>query len=258
MRGCLRRRPQDRHARRVAPGARSRDRTSPGSTRPAAAETASRWPTAPAAPVIATYPATSGRRSWAVFDIDEQGNLVAVQGDRLVAFSLAAPRPRVLAKRLWGSSVSTRCRARRLHHRRPQQRARPARARRPHGKVLKRLDRYGKRRWPEGEIALTDRWAAWSVKRAHVRRAHRPGQRVLEEALARVCGEHVSTGGSRLGCVCVRGRSGGCRDGRCLRRSGPLRGGAGRAGCGRPAAGEQSSAVSSWRSRAAVGNRRPC
>ncbi len=34
------------------------------------------------------------------------------------------------------------------------------------GKVLKRLDRHGKRRWPGGEIALTDRWAAWSVKRA--------------------------------------------------------------------------------------------
>ena len=50
VRGRLRRRPQGRHARRVPPGRASRGRTSPGSTRPAAAETASPWPTAGAAP----------------------------------------------------------------------------------------------------------------------------------------------------------------------------------------------------------------
>jgi hypothetical protein len=116
--------------------------------------------------VVATYPQTSAARSWQVFDIDEQGNLVAVQGDRLVAFSLAAPRPRVLAKRLWGSTVATA--AGRVAYISADANSGPDRLVLAdlQGKILKRLDRYGKRRWPEGEIALSDRWAAWSVKRA--------------------------------------------------------------------------------------------
>ena len=116
--------------------------------------------------MLNSHAAPSGRRSWEVFDIDEQGNLVAVQGDRLVAFSLAAPRPRVLAKRLWGSSVSIA--AGRVAYISADPNIGPDRLVLADltGKVLKRLDRYGKRRWPEGEIALTDQWAAWSVKRA--------------------------------------------------------------------------------------------
>jgi hypothetical protein len=131
--------------------------------------------------VLATYPATVGRRSWQVFDIDEQGNIVAVQGDRLVAFSLSAPQPRVLARRLWGSSVSTA--AGRVAYITMDARSGPDRLVLAdlQGKILKRLDRYGERRWPEGEIALTDRWAAWSVKRATYDEPTGPGNVFLKE-----------------------------------------------------------------------------
>ena len=49
------------------------------------------------------------------------------------------------------------------------------------GKIVKRLDRYGKRRWPEGELALTDRWAAWSVKRATYGEPTGPGNVFLKK-----------------------------------------------------------------------------
>jgi hypothetical protein len=131
--------------------------------------------------LIAAYPAPAARRSWAVFDIDEQGNIVAVQGERLVAFSLADPRPRVLAKRLWGSSVATA--AGRVAYISADANIGPDRLILADltGKVLKRLDRYGKRRWPEGEIALTDRWAAWSVKRATYDEPTGPGNVFLKK-----------------------------------------------------------------------------
>jgi hypothetical protein len=131
--------------------------------------------------VIAAYPAARGRRSWQVFDIDELGNLVAVQGDRLVAFSLAAPRPRVLAKRLWGSSVSIA--AGRVAYISVDADSAPDRLVLADvtGKVLKRLERYGERRWPEGEIALTDRWVAWSVKRATYDETTGPGNVFLKK-----------------------------------------------------------------------------
>ena len=43
------------------------------------------------------------------------------------------------------------------------------------GKVLKRLERYGQRRWPVGEIALTDRRVAWSVRRGSYEENTAPG-----------------------------------------------------------------------------------
>jgi hypothetical protein len=131
--------------------------------------------------VIATYPAESGSRSWQVFDIDEQGNVVAVQGDRLVAFSLAAPRPRLLARRLWSSSVAIA--AGRVAYISADADSGPDRLVLADltGKVLKRLDRYGQRRWPEGEIAPTDRWAAWSVKRATYDEPTGPGTVFLKK-----------------------------------------------------------------------------
>jgi hypothetical protein len=125
--------------------------------------------------VLATYPAGSGRRTWQVFDIDEQGTIVAVQGSRLVTFSLTAPQPRVLARRLWGSSVALA--AGRVAYISADANIGPDRLLLVdlNGKVIKRLDRYGERRWPEGELALTDRWAAWSVKRATYSEPTGPG-----------------------------------------------------------------------------------
>ena len=142
--------------------------------------------------MIATYPATPDDRSWAVFDIDEQGNIVAVQGDRLVAFSLSAPRPRVLARRLWGSSVATA--AGRVAYISADANSGPDRLVLADltGKVLERLDRYGKRRWPEGEIALTDRWAAWSVKRATYDEATGPGNVFMKRVKRQTDAERAS------------------------------------------------------------------
>ena len=48
------------------------------------------------------------------------------------------------------------------------------------GNVLRRLEHYGRRRWPEGELALTDRWAAWSVKRATYDEPTGPGNVFLQ------------------------------------------------------------------------------
>jgi hypothetical protein len=131
--------------------------------------------------VVATYAAPSGPRSWQVFDIDEQGNLAAVQGDRLLAFSVADPRQRVIAKRVWGSSVAIA--AGRVAYISADANSGPDRLVLAHltGKVLKRLDRYGKRRWPEGELALTERWAAWSVKRAIYDEPTGPGNVFLKK-----------------------------------------------------------------------------
>jgi hypothetical protein len=129
--------------------------------------------------VLATYPA-SRRRSWGVFDLDERGNVVAVQGGRVVTFSLSAPKPRVLAKGLWSSTIATA--GGRVAYISVDENVGPDRLvlMDLKGKVLKRLDRYGKRRWPEGEIALTDRWVAWSVKRTSYDHPTGPGNVYFE------------------------------------------------------------------------------
>jgi hypothetical protein len=114
---------------------------------------------------VASLSPAKGSRSWGVFDLDERGNIVAAEGDRVVTFSLTDPRRHVLAKRSWSSTVATA--GGRAAFITVDENVGPERLLLTDlsGKVLKRLDRYGERRWPEGEIALTDRWVAWSVKR---------------------------------------------------------------------------------------------
>ncbi|MDA0182756.1 hypothetical protein OJ997_20760 [Solirubrobacter phytolaccae] len=115
--------------------------------------------------VVASLTPAKGVRTWGVFDLDESGNIVAAEGERVVAFSLADPRRYVLAKKSWSSTVATA--DGRAAFITVDENVGPERLLLTdlRGKVLERLDRYGKRRWPEGEIALTDRWVAWSVKR---------------------------------------------------------------------------------------------
>ncbi len=114
---------------------------------------------------VASLTPAKGARAWGEFDLDERSNVVAAEGGRVVAFSLADPRRRVLAKAAWSSTVATA--GGRAAFITVDEDVGPKRLLLTdlNGKVLKRLDRYGKRRWPEGEIALTDRWVAWSVKR---------------------------------------------------------------------------------------------
>jgi len=127
--------------------------------------------------VVATFP---GR--WYIFDIDEQGTIAAVLDDRLVVFSLAAPKPRVIAKRLWTSSLAI------AAGRVAYISVGAGYGADPElilvvdlgGKVLRRFERYGKRRWPQGELALTDRWVAWSVKRGSYDAPTGPGNVFLK------------------------------------------------------------------------------
>ncbi len=57
--------------------------------------------------VLASLKPARGARSWGEFDLDERGNVVAAEGDRVVAFSLADPRRHVLAEKTWSSTVAT-------------------------------------------------------------------------------------------------------------------------------------------------------
>ncbi len=102
---------------------------------------------------------------WGEFDIDERGNVVTSLRGRWSTFSLADPRPRAIAKKTWGRVAIA---GGRVAYVSLDKNSGPERLMLVDldGKVLRALDRYGKRRWPEGEIALTDRWVAWSVKRA--------------------------------------------------------------------------------------------
>jgi hypothetical protein len=113
------------------------------------------------------------KRSWGEFDIDEHGNVVTTLRG-LVTFSLSDPRPRTIAKRPWGMVAIA---GGRVAYVSVDADSGPDRLLLTDlkGKVLRRLDRYGERRWPAGEIALTDRWIAWSVKRATYEEPKGPG-----------------------------------------------------------------------------------
>jgi len=130
--------------------------------------------------VLASFARPSLRRSWGAFDLDERGNIVATQGERLVAFSLAAPTPRVLAARASDRSVATaggRAAYITVDETFGEDRLLLVDL---EGNVLRRLERYGERRLPQGEIALTDRWVAWSVKRTTYDHPTGPGNVFLK------------------------------------------------------------------------------
>jgi hypothetical protein len=108
--------------------------------------------------VLASFP---GR--WDAFDLDEQGNIVAIGRRGLVAWSLSDPRQRVLDRRPWDTVVATAAGRVAYIANRGRDRAALILADLD-GRPLRRLERYGPRRWPVGEIALTDRRVAWSVR----------------------------------------------------------------------------------------------
>jgi hypothetical protein len=99
-----------------------------------------------------------------VFDIDERGNIVVVQGTKLLAFTVSDPHPRVIARNVWSISVATAAGRVAYVSYRGEQPDRLLLADLD-GKVLRRLDRYTNARRPAGEIALTDRRVAWTVLR---------------------------------------------------------------------------------------------
>ena len=114
---------------------------------------------------VATFPATSPRRAWQVFDLDDRGTFVAATGAEVVTFTLTDRRPRVIARRIWSSTVATA--GGRVAYIAQNRRSGPGRLLLTDltGRVLRRLDRYGPARRPTGEVALTNRRAAWSVLR---------------------------------------------------------------------------------------------
>ena len=104
-----------------------------------------------------------GNGSFGEFDLDERGNIVTTLGG-VVTFSVSDPRPRTLAKHTWGTVAIS---GGRVAYVSADSNSGPHRLLLIDldGKVLKRLDRYGRRRWPQGEIALRT-GGSWSVKRA--------------------------------------------------------------------------------------------
>jgi hypothetical protein len=108
--------------------------------------------------LVASFPG-----DWDVFDLDERGNIVASLGNRIVAFTVTDPRQRVLARHIWSSTVATA--GGRVAYIAQDASSGPGRLLLIdlQGHVLRRLDRYGPARRPTGEVALTDRRAAWSV-----------------------------------------------------------------------------------------------
>jgi hypothetical protein len=99
------------------------------------------------------------RHTWQVFDLDAQGNIVAYDENRLVAFTVSDAHQRVLAKDAWSTTVATAG-------------GRVAYITANHrelviadlsGTVVKRVYRYPKRAQPIGEVALSETRVAWSV-----------------------------------------------------------------------------------------------
>ena len=92
-------------------------------------------------------------------------NVIATTGEGLVRLSVSSPERLVIAQRVWSTSVETA--GGRVAYI-TSGRETTAKTLVPtdlEGKVLKRLERFGEHRWPVGELALTDRRVAWSVRR---------------------------------------------------------------------------------------------
>jgi hypothetical protein len=119
---------------------------------------------------IATFPGHGNY--WQAFDIDAQGNIVAVRRDgKLVAFSVKKRKLRVLSRRA-GAYVETA--GGRIAYISTDGRThlRSLNLIDLKGKVLRRLDRFSSKRQPVGTIALTENRIAWSA-----------GGNILTEAL---------------------------------------------------------------------------
>jgi hypothetical protein len=96
------------------------------------------------------------------FDLDDQGHLVALQGGRVIVTSLGDRTPHVIATHAWPNLLAA------AGGRVAYATERDGYAHRLilaglDGTKLRTLERYGKARQPAGEIALTDRRAAWSI-----------------------------------------------------------------------------------------------
>jgi hypothetical protein len=110
---------------------------------------------------IATFPGHSNY--WQAFDIDAQGNIVAVRNDgKLVAFSVKKRKQRVLSKRA-GAYVETAGGRIAYISTDGRNHLRSLNLIDRKGKVLRRLDRFTSRRQPAGTIALTENRIAWSA-----------------------------------------------------------------------------------------------
>jgi hypothetical protein len=113
--------------------------------------------------IVANFP--NPHHTWQVFDLDAQGNIVAFDANKLVAFTITDPTQRVLARGAWSTTVATaggRVAYVTAHNFHPDRLVVSDLS----GHVVKRVDRYTSARRPTGEIALTETRIAWSVLRA--------------------------------------------------------------------------------------------
>jgi len=120
--------------------------------------------------VVATF-TPPRNQSFGEFDLDEQGNVVTAIRNRLVTFSPTAPQPRTLAREVYDSGLATA--AGRVVYQTIGNRL--VLADLASGRVLRRLERYGQRRWSVGETVLTDRYVVWSVRGGAYEDSHAPG-----------------------------------------------------------------------------------
>ena len=133
---------------------------------------------------VATYTAPSPPKAFNVFDLDDQGNVVTMRENDVIAFTPGNPTPRVLARDVWSLTVATA--AGRIAYI-STRRFSPDRLLLVdlQGRVLRRLDRYTSARQPVGELALTGDRVAWSVLRGRgdFHTLRRPRGNVLSLAL---------------------------------------------------------------------------
>jgi len=104
---------------------------------------------------------------WGAFDIDAQGNIVAVHGHNLLAFTVKNAKKQTLSKRAMSYLATAGGRIAYVSTDAKGKTARSLNLIDFKGKVVKRLYRYGTRVSPIGDLALTDTRAAWSITRGN-------------------------------------------------------------------------------------------
>ncbi len=130
--------------------------------------------------VVANFP--NPRHTWQEFDLDAQGNIVALDDNKVVAFTVSDPHQRVLARNAWSTTIAT-AGGRVAYITTHNYHADRLVVSDLSGKVVKAVYRYPAKAEPTGEIALTETRVAWSVLLDPDPSAIRGPGKVLTESL---------------------------------------------------------------------------